>query len=109
MESGDFSNLGIYTLYLRPRQIRTSISDCGVLASLPSVRGLIIDLTNVSTGDGNKFAPQGLVGYRIEYINPTDSKKVPNFYRVITSNFYCEPITTNLTNTNQKVDKIQIF
>ena len=102
LESSDFSDLGIYTLHLRPKQIRTKITDCGVLASLPSVRGLIIDLSNVPSADRNKFTPQGLVGYRIEYINPTDNKKVPNFYRVVTSNFYCEPITTNLTNTTQK-------
>jgi len=102
LEATDFANLGIYTLQLRPKQIRTKITDCGILASLPSVRGLIIDLSNVIPTDRNKFSPQGLVGYRIEYINPTDSKKVPNFYRIITSNFYCEPITTNLTNTSQK-------
>lgn len=102
LESVDFTDLGIYTLHLRPKQIRTTITDCGVLASLPSVRGLIIDLSNIPSTDLNKFSPQGLVGYRIEYINPTDLKKVPNFYRVITSNFYCEPITTNLTNTSQK-------
>jgi len=102
LESVDFTDLGVYTLHLRPKQIRTIITDCGVLASLPSVRGLVIDLSNIPSTDLNKFSPQGLVGYRIEYINPTDSKKVPNFYRVITSNFYCEPITTNLTNTSQK-------
>jgi len=102
LESVDFTDLGIYTLHLRPKQIRTTITDCGVLASLPSVRGLVIDLSNIPSTDLNKFSPQGLVGYRIEYINPSDSKKVPNFYRVITSNFYCEPITTNLTNTSQK-------
>ena len=102
LESADFSELGIYTLHLRPKQIRTKITDCGILASLPSVRGLIIDISNVTSTDRNKFSPQGLVGYRIEYINPTDSKKIPNFYRIITSNFYCEPITTNLTNTSQK-------
>ncbi len=102
LESVDFTDLGIYTLHLRPKQIRTVITDCGVLASLPSVRGLVIDLSKIPSTDLNKFSPQGLVGYRIEYINPTDSKKVPNFYRVITSNFYCEPITTNLTNTSQK-------
>ena len=103
LESEDFSDLGYYTLHLRPKQIRTIISDCGVLASLPSVRGLIIDLSNVVTSDRNKFSPQNLVGYRIEYINPTDNKKIPNFYRMITSNFYCEPITTNLVNTSQKL------
>ncbi len=102
LEAEDFSELGIYTLHLRPKQIRTKIADCGVLASLPSVRGLIIDLSNVLATDKIKFVPQNLVGYRIEYINPTDGKKIPNFYRVITSNFYCEPITANLINTNQK-------
>lgn len=102
LESTDFADLGIYTLHLRPKQIRTKITDCGVLASLPSVRGIVIDLANIPSVDLNKFSPQGLVGYRIEYINPTDNKKVPNFYRVITSNFYCEPITTNLTNSSQK-------
>jgi hypothetical protein len=102
LEAADFSALGIYTLHLRPKQIRTSITDCGVLASLPSVRGLIIDLSKVPSTDLNKFSPQSLVGYRIEYLNPSDNKKLPNFYRVITSNFYCEPITTNLTNSSQK-------
>lgn len=102
LESSDFSEIGIYTLHLRPKQIRTKITDCGVLAALPSVRGLIIDLTNVPSNERNKFAPQNLTGYRIEYINPTDNKKIPNFYRIITSNFYCELVINNQTNTNQK-------
>jgi len=65
LEAADFSDLGIYTLHIRPKQIRTKITDCGVLASLPSVRGLVIDLSNVPSIDLNKFSPQGLVGYRI--------------------------------------------
>jgi len=72
------------------------------LASLPSVRGLIIDLGNVPSDDKDKFVPQGLVGYRVEYLNVDDNKKVPNFYRVVTSSFYCEAVTTNLTNSTQK-------
>jgi hypothetical protein len=102
LNSDTFSDLGIYTLHLRPKQIRTEITDCGVLASLPSVRGLVIDLGNVGTDDRNKFVPQGLVGYRVEYIDKSNSQKVPNFYRVVTSSFYCEPVTTNLTNSTQK-------
>jgi hypothetical protein len=104
----DFSNLGIYTLHIRPKQIRTSITDCGVLASLPSVRGLVIDTSNVPAVDRNKFTPQGLVGYRVEYINTTDNQtKIPNFYRVVTSSFYCQPITSNLTNTTDKAIRYQ--
>ena len=102
LESSTFSEIGVYTLHVRPKQIRTSITDCGVLASLPSVRGIIIDLGNVNTEDRSKFIPQGLVGYRVEYISINDNKKVPNFYKIVTSSFYCEPITTNLSNTTQK-------
>jgi hypothetical protein len=107
LNSGDFSELGIYTLHIRPKQIRTTISDCGILASLPSVRGLIIDLSNIDEQDRNKFTPQGLVGYRIEYVNPENNKKVPNFYRIVTSSFYCTPIVSNLTNTTQKAIRYQ--
>lgn len=102
LDSGDFSELGIYTLYLRPKQIRSKITDCGVLSSLTSVRGLVIDIAaNIPTEDRGKFTPQGLVGYRIEYLDDS-GKKIPNFYRIITSSFYCEPVVSNLNNTTQK-------
>ena len=107
LNASDFTDLGVYTLHIRPKQIRTTIADCGVLASLPSVRGIIIDLSNVSSADRNKFTPQNLVGYRIEYINYTDNKKIPNFYRVVTSSFYCNPIVSNLTSTNSKAKRYQ--
>ena len=107
LSSSDFSKLGIYTLHLRPKQVRTTIMDCGVLASLPSVRGLVIDLSQVPTGDRNKFTPQGLVGYRVEYINTADNKKLPNFYKIVTSSFYCTPVTANLTSSTQKSVRYQ--
>jgi hypothetical protein len=97
----EFNALGFYTLYLRPAQIRTSITDCGVLSALPNVKGIVIDLANVPTNAINKFVPQGLVGFRIEYLN-ADGSKIPNFFRIVTSCFYCEPVLTNQTNTNQK-------
>jgi len=96
-----FNALGIYTLYLRPAQIRTVITDCGVLSALPNVKGIVIDLTNVPVQYQNKFVPQGLVGFRIEYLNP-DGSKIPNFFRVVTSSFFCEPVVTNEVNTTQK-------
>ena len=96
-----FNALWIYTLYLRPAQIRTVITDCGVLSALPNVKGLVIDLSNVPTQYINKFVPQGLVGFRIEYLN-ADGSKIPNFFRVVTSSFYCEPVVTNDVNTTQK-------
>ena len=96
-----FNQLGIYTLYLRPAQIRTVITDCGVLSALPNVKGIIIDLANVPAQYQNKFVQQGLVGFRVEYLNP-DGSKIPNFFRVVTSSFFCEPVVTNQVNTTQK-------
>jgi hypothetical protein len=107
LQAGQFSELGIYTLHLRPKQVRTSIMDCGVLASLPSVRGLVIDIGNVPVDDQGKFTPQGLVGYRIEYINNNNNQKVPNFYRLVTSSFYCVPTTANLSNSTDKAIRYQ--
>jgi len=96
-----FNALGIYNLYLRPAQIRTTINDCGVLSAIPNVKGLIFNLEQVPSQYRNKFVAQGLVGFRIEYLNP-DGSKIPNFFRIITSSFYCEPVTENQTNSSQK-------
>jgi hypothetical protein len=101
LPADQFNALGIYTLYVRPTQIRTKILDCGVLSALPNVRGIIIDLNQVPNQYRNKFTNQGLVGFRVEYLN-TDGSKIPNFFRVITSSFFCEPVIQNLTNTSQK-------
>jgi hypothetical protein len=101
LPANTFNALGIYTLYLRPAQIRTTITDCGVLSALPNVKGIIIDVTNVPAQFQNKFVQQGLVGFRVEYLN-ADGTKIPNFFRVVTSCFYCEPVVTNQINTTQK-------
>ena len=94
-----FNRIGIYTLMLRPAQIRTKILDCGVLSALPNVKGIIIDLNQVPFENRNKFTNQGLVGYRVEYLN-SNGTKIPNFFRIITSSFYCEPVVNNLPNTS---------
>lgn len=101
LPAGQFNALGFYALYIRPAQIRTIITDCGVLSALPNVKGIVIDLANVPTQFQNNFVQQGLVGFRVEYLNP-DGSKIPNFFRVVTSSFFCEPVVTNEVNTTQK-------
>ena len=44
-----FSNKGYYTVYLRPVEIRTEILDCGTLAALPNVKGIVVDLDKSSS------------------------------------------------------------
>ena len=96
-----FNKIGIYTLFVRPAQIRTTILDCGVLSALPNVKGIVIDLNAVPSNYRNKFVNQGLIGFRVEYLN-SDGTKVPNFFRLITSSFFCEPVVQNITNSSQK-------
>jgi hypothetical protein len=99
LPSNEFNNIGIYSLMIRPAEIRTTLTDCGVLASLPSVKGLIVDLNNVPATFRSRFISQGLVGYRVEYLN-SDGTKIPNFYRVITSSFYVDTVNTQPTGAN---------
>jgi len=101
LPSSEFDKKGIYTVYIKPVEIRTTITDCGVLSSLPNVKGLVFDLNNVDSKFRNRFVNNGLVGFRIEYLN-SDGTKIPNFYRIVTSSFFCEPVTQNLTNSSQK-------
>ena len=101
LPADQFNKIGIYTLFIRPAQIRTTILDCGVLSALPNVKGIIIDLNAVPAEYKNKFVNQGLVGFRVEYLN-SDNTKIPNFFRLITSSFFCEPVVQNSVNTSQK-------
>ena len=102
----DFGDKGIYTIVFKPVEIRTRISDCGVLSAFPDVKGIVFD-----TRDGNlnpfldKFQNNNLIGYRIEYIttNPSsDDRKIRNTFRIITSNNKSEPVNQNLADTSQK-------
>ena len=90
----EFNKIGIYTLMIRPAQIRTTLTDCGVLSALPSVKGIVVDTNNVPSAFRNRFVSQGLVGYRVEYLN-TDGTKIPNFYRIITSSFFVDTDVSN--------------
>jgi hypothetical protein len=98
-----FGAKGYYTIIIKPVEIRTKITDCGVLSAFPDVKGLVFDLASVPANFANRFENNGLVGYRIEYLNPTAvDAKINNLFRVITSNNRCEPVNQNLTNSSQK-------
>jgi hypothetical protein len=101
LPASEFNQIGIYTLMIRPTEIRTTILDCGVLSALPNVKGLVIDINQVPSQYRNKFVNQGLVGFRVEYLNDNGTK-ITNFYRIVTSSFYCEPVISDQVNTSQK-------
>jgi hypothetical protein len=106
-----FSDIGIYNIYIRPKEIKLRIRDCGVLAINNDIKGLIFDLNDVPAEDLFRFENNGLMGYRIEYmsVNPNLSeRKIQNLFRIITSNFRVEPITDNLNSANQKSIKYRL-
>ena len=100
----DFGAKGYYTIIIKPIEIRTAIVDVGVLSAYPDIKGLVFDLSQIPVSFQSKFENDGLVGYRIEYldVSNTTEAKVNNFFRVITSNNRAEPVNQNLTNSNQK-------
>jgi hypothetical protein len=102
----DFGAKGIYTIVFKPVEMRTKIIDCGVLSAYPDIKGLLFDTSDSRISSFlQKFQNNNLIGYRIEYLstNPSSNNlKVPNFFRIITSNNKAEPVNQNLTNTNQK-------
>jgi hypothetical protein len=100
----DFGAKGYYTVIIKPVEIRTTIVDVGVLSAFPDIKGLVFDLSTIPAQFLPKFENNGLVGYRIEYLNPNQAgdNKINNFFRVITSNNRTEPVNQNLSDTNQK-------
>lgn len=100
-----FGAKGFYTIIIKPVEIRTKIVDVGVLSAFPDTSGILFDISSIPQNFVAKFENNGLVGYRIEYLNSNSSAadaKINNFFRVITSNNRAEPVNQNLTNSNQK-------
>jgi hypothetical protein len=93
-----FNQLGIYTIYLKPKILPSVIIDCSVLASLPSIKGIVIDMNSIPS---NLQANNALQGYRIEYLS-ADGSKLRNVVRYVVTSNKVVPISQNVGNTNQK-------
>lgn len=91
-----FGQKGIYTIYIKPKEYFCTIKDVGALAAYPDTSGIVIDMNELP--NTTFFSPDNLVGYRVEYFSPHDGKlQREDFYRIITSNNFCEPVSQNLT------------
>lgn len=92
-----FGRKGFYTVFIRPKEIYCTITDVGALGAYPDVRGIILDMNKIDS-DRAMFGNDNLVGYRIEYLDTNLNRQ--DYYRLITSNNFAEPITQNLTSSN---------
>jgi hypothetical protein len=69
-----FNQVGIYTVYIKPKEVKTSIYAVSTLSAYPNIRGIVLNIagiTNIPTDNGE------LVGYRVEYMD--DNGKTINF------------------------------
>lgn len=73
-----FNRKGFYTIYIRPKEIKTYISDVSVLAAYPDVKGVVINNPGVND----------LTGYRIEFADGTT--------RLIKSCNRCQPVSVSI-------------
>ena len=94
-----FGQLGIYTIYLKPKKVNTTIVDCSVLSSLPSVKGIVLDANQLPEG---LRANNALQGYRIEYIDSATNNKIRNVVRYVVTANKVVPVSENVGNTSQK-------
>ena len=93
-----FSAKGIYTIYIKPREVKANILDVGVLSEYPDVRGLVFKTFN----DNSNFNTNGaLTGYRVEYFGLDNTSRSED-YTIITSSNKCAAIIQNVMATNQK-------
>lgn len=93
-----FNKVGIYHILIRPKQVSLTIQDIGVLSAYPDVKGIVIKSSDIESISSENDA---LSGYRVEYFDQF-GVKIPNLFRIITSNNRCEPVNQNVTSVNQK-------
>ncbi len=94
-----FNKLGIYTIYIKPKRIVTTIVDCGVLSSLSNVRGIVLDANQLPDGLKSNNALQG---YRIEYIDTLTNKKIRNLSRFVVTSNKVIPVVDNSNGASEK-------
>jgi hypothetical protein len=94
----EFSKKGIYTIYIRPKEIYGKIYGVSNLTLYPSIKGIVLDSTQFG-GDSSIFENGGLVGYRVEYFDSSGNRE--KYYRIITSSNKCEPVAQNLIDSSQ--------
>lgn len=97
-----FDQLGIYSIYFKPKKFDTTVMDCSVLSSLPSVKGIVLDANDIPEA---LRANNAMQGYRIEYIDPDTGDKIRNLVRYVVTSNKVVPVTENVGNTSQKATR----
>lgn len=95
-----FNKKGIYTVYIKPKEIKAVIIASGTLQAFPDVNGVVFALGEEAgglEGESNKY-----VGYRIEFLGQ-DGKTVD--YKIISSSNTCSMVPPNANNASETTTK----
>ncbi len=98
-----FNELGIYTIYIKPKTFLVEIIDCNTLSSLPNIRGLIIDPVSDDLPETLRVN-NALQGYKIEYLD-NENNKIKNLVRYVVSSNKVIPVNENVGNTSQSTTR----
>ena len=95
-----FNQLGIYTIYIKPKITPILVVDCSVLSALPTVKGIVVNVNELPEA---LRANNALQGYRIEYINQdANHTKLRNTVRYVVTSNKVVPVSENVGNTSQR-------
>ena len=93
-----FGRVGLYTIYIKPKEIRTNIIAVSNLAAYPNIRGIVLDTNGLDGKDGRLGNNGELIGFRVEYFDNSTGERLDT-YRLITSNNKCTPVTQNFNDS----------
>ena len=98
----EFNKKGFYTVYIKPKEISTTITDIGTLTAFPDVRGIVLDTTKINNDYLSKKTQKNneLSGYRIIFLDDNGGRQ--DYYRIVTSNNKCEPVVTMPATSSDK-------
>lgn len=98
----DFNKKGFYTVYIKPKECMTSITDVGCLSAYSNVRGIILDTSSIEDNVIKEMARtnNGLVGFRVVYLDDNGNRE--DYYRIVTSNNKCEPVIQAPSSSSDK-------
>ena len=98
----DFNKKGFYTVYIKPKECMTSITDVGCLSAYSNVRGIILDKSSIEDKVIREMAGtnNGLVGFRVVYLDDNGNRE--DYYRIVTSNNKCEPVIQAPSSSSDK-------
>ena len=94
-----FNKKGIYSVYIRPKELNVNITDVSVLAAYPDVKGVVFNLSNFG-------GVVDLTGYRIDYLDENGERT--DVSRLITSCNRCEPVLVTISDTYPKATRYRL-